>query len=153
MSTTQTVKLRLHLEYEVECPAEMSREEIEYSRASGEWCGDGTLIRELQRHQEKHGCFCKACTFDVVEIEGHPVVPQQVTMAGGKLEKTSIVGGESRTLSLRRDKGRIKFDSCFEPVLDRPLELEDGPPDWYSKDFTMEEAEFLYEALTIMLGR
>lgn len=76
MSETRTVRIRATVEYDLEVPASMSDEDIEFHRNEGTYCSD-SLLDELQNQvgtegisYDKEGyrpCMCGLTHFEVLD--------------------------------------------------------------------------------------
>ena len=70
------VKVRAVIEYETEMPAHWKKENFEFSRNDGTWCGSN-VIGEIERYESKSGkCLCHAVHHDFIEIVSAPFLDE-----------------------------------------------------------------------------
>lgn len=61
----KTVRIRMTVEYDVECPASWEKHNIEFHRNDGSWCANNALD-ELASLGADSGCLCYHATFELV---------------------------------------------------------------------------------------
>jgi hypothetical protein len=68
----KTVRVRATVEYDLQVPESMSKEDIEFHRNEGTWCGD-SLVEELQGQvhsaegEEYRPCLCGVVRYEVLD--------------------------------------------------------------------------------------
>ena len=64
---TQTFKVKLTVEYEVERPDDYDADLLDFQLNEGSWCGDNAL-RDIEEYLEKtEQCLCNIGEFEVIE--------------------------------------------------------------------------------------
>lgn len=64
----QKVKVRMIVEYEIECPGDWDKYDVEFHRNESSWCATNA-IDELSRiiENKSNSCLCDCCTFEVID--------------------------------------------------------------------------------------
>jgi len=69
------VKVRLVIEYDVNVPSDWNKENIEFHRNHGSWCGDNVLD-ELSDLAVKDGCLCGKAHFEYLGDTSEPFLKE-----------------------------------------------------------------------------
>lgn len=70
------VKVRMTIEYEVEVPADWSKEMVEFHRNESSWCA-GNAIAELESLGDGNECLCGVATFECLDDNGEAYLSEK----------------------------------------------------------------------------